>query len=362
MAAVRIQPYVPPAKPQIALVGDCPSKGDLDWSRPFRCYKGTELGEMMIEAGLEMGNCYQTTVIKERPPFGDPIKSLCFKKRDVTDLAKQLGWKDYPFPPIQAGKYLHPLWALELLRLRDELQSQNVNLVITLGAFATWALTGIGAITKCRGTVVESTLLPGQKVLPTFHPGGIVADWSKRVVAVQDFIKASHEADFPEIRRVKRAFHIAEHPREIYEFYQRWLRGKTIAADIETNNNQFISCISFSADPQRALCVPFISYNGRSHTHYWRTSVEEIEAWEGVAAILEGPEPLLWQNGLYDLQYLLKCGIHPRNNKHDTMLSHHARWPELPKSLGFMGSIFCNEAAWKEMRPRGKEKTGKRDE
>jgi hypothetical protein len=31
----------------------------------------------------------------------------------------------------------------------------------------------------------------------------------------------------------------------------------------------------------------------------------------------------------------------------DTMLLHHALYPEMQKDLGFLGSIYTNEASWK---------------
>jgi hypothetical protein len=43
------------------------------------------------------------------------------------------------------------------------------------------------------------------------------------------------------------------------------------------------------------------------------------------------------------------------------MLLHHALQPESEKSLGFLGSIYTDEASWKTMRQRGKT-TIKRDE
>jgi len=43
------------------------------------------------------------------------------------------------------------------------------------------------------------------------------------------------------------------------------------------------------------------------------------------------------------------------------MLLHHALYPELPKGLGFLGSIYTNEASWKLMR-RERSDTVKRDE
>jgi hypothetical protein len=70
-----------------------------------------------------------------------------------------------------------------------------------------------------------------------------------------------------------------------------------------------------------------------------------------VATILRSPAPKVFQNGLYDLHYIWRTWrIAPRNCLHDTMLRHHAEYPELPKSLGFMGSVYTDELSWKLMR------------
>ena len=42
------------------------------------------------------------------------------------------------------------------------------------------------------------------------------------------------------------------------------------------------------------------------------------------------------------------------------MLLHHSLFPELQKGLGFLGSIYTNEASWKLM--RGQDDSNKKDE
>jgi hypothetical protein len=54
-------------------------------------------------------------------------------------------------------------------------------------------------------------------------------------------------------------------------------------------------------------------------------------------------------------------GIAPNKCLHDTMLAFHALFPELPKGLGFLGSIFTNDIAWKQLRS-AKSDSEKRDE
>jgi len=64
---------------------------------------------------------------------------------------------------------------------------------------------------------------------------------------------------------------------------------------------------------------------------------------------------------MYDLQYILPLGIAARANLEDTMLLHHSHYPEMKKGLGFLGSIYTSEPAWKLMRTM-KADTEKRDE
>ena len=68
-----------------------------------------------------------------------------------------------------------------------------------------------------------------------------------------------------------------------------------------------------------------------------------------------------FQNGLYDISFLWRAyGIRVMGAEHDTMLLHHALQPESLKGLGFLGSIYTDHGAWKQM--RGKVATIKGDE
>ena len=78
--------------------------------------------------------------------------------------------------------------------------------------------------------------------------------------------------------------------------------------------------------------------------------------------LLESVIPKVFQNGLFDMQYLARMGLQVRNALHDTMLLHHVLYPELQKGLGFLGSIYSNEPAWKLMRTHKGEEELKRDE
>ncbi len=50
---------------------------------------------------------------------------------------------------------------------------------------------------------------------------------------------------------------------------------------------------------------------------------------------------------------MLRAGLRPTMCDHDSMLLHHALYPEMLKGLGFLGSIYANDIAWKSMRTKG---------
>ena len=55
-------------------------------------------------------------------------------------------------------------------------------------------------------------------------------------------------------------------------------------------------------------------------------------------------------------------GIPTHGEVEDTMMIHHCLYPEMDKGLGFLGLLYTNQTAWKQMRPRGTKMEGKADE
>jgi hypothetical protein len=64
----------------------------------------------------------------------------------------------------------------------------------------------------------------------------------------------------------------------------------------------------------------------------------------------------IFQNALFDTNRLWRgYGVTFGGDIEDTMLMHHALQPESQKDLGFLGSVYTNEPAWKLMRTREKD-------
>lgn len=340
----------PRTSPKIALVGEAWGETEAQTGLPFMGSSGQELTRMLGEAGISVSSCFMTNTFNLRPANND-IETLCGPKGAVG--------AGYNLLPIRQGKYILPEYLGELARLKSELTAARPNLAIALGGTAAWALIGSAKITAQRGTITESCLVPGLKVLPTFHPSAILRNWANRPIVVADLLKAAREQEYPEIRRPQRQVLINPTLDEVIDITEQIIGGDPglLAVDIETAHRQ-ITMIGFAWGVDRAAVIPFaLKHPFRS---YWPDHESEVKAWRCVKAIVESQVPKLFQNGLYDIQYIARMGFAVNNCAHDTMLLHHALYPELPKSLGFLGSIYTNEAAWKLMRHNTE--TTKRDE
>ena len=338
-----------PRTAKLAIVGEALGESEDTMGAPFMGASGQELNRMLKEAGINRSDCFLTNVLAFRPQNND-IEKLCVKKAETGEL--------YPMPPFRQGKYIHPQFLSEIDRLKLELSTVRPNLILALGNTACWALLLRSAISSLRGAIAPSVQPSGFKVLPTYHPAAVLRNWALRTIVVTDLIKAFRERDFPEIKRPERTIVINPSLSDI----ANWIAGlsphASLACDIETSRGQ-ITMVGFASSASSAIVIPFVDPQKPTYS-YWDSKFQESQAWNFVGQLLEGSRPKIFQNGLYDLQYLLRLGFRPRNCTEDTMLLHHSLFPELQKGLGFLGSIYTNEASWKLM--RGQDDSNKKDE
>lgn len=335
------RPCIRPTGPKpssIMMVGEAPGEEEQRKGMPFVGASGQELMRMLEEVGLSRGQVFLTNVLLTRPP-GNNLEKFLLPKKELPS--------DYPttLPPVAQSKYLAPPFLPELDQLYQCVADVSPNIIVALGNTALWAFAGHGAISKYRGTVMPS---PYGKVLPTYHPAAVLRDWSLRTLVIADLMKAVRHSTSPELHRPRRELWINPTIPDIIRWMDQELpNAQAIAVDVETRMGQ-ITEIGFASRKDCALVIPFIrGYND----NYWSFE-DECIAWRLVRTILDTSIPKIFQNGLYDLQYIWRSGVPVRAALHDTMLHHHSLWPELPKSLGFMGSIHTDEPAWKVLRNR----------
>lgn len=373
-------------QPKLLIIGEAFGREESELKRPFIGEAGRELFLMLGEAmpqlapelhleaqqmmrygqawvkkrdlWLEAAGIGLTNVLNFRPPE-NKLASLCGTKAEV-------GGKYYALPAISHGKYLRPEFLGELGRLYSEINQLQPNLVLAAGNTACWALLRATNISQIRGAITRSpseiTELRPQKVLPTYHPAGVLYQWSWRPVVVMDLIKAEMEMRFSEIRRPKRDCIVSPTLDEASEWVKDTFtieRPRMLACDIETRYGQ-TRCVGFARSRSEALVIPFTD-GTKPGWSYWQSPEDELTAWRLVESLLESPIEKLFQNGMYDLQYLTRMGLKIRNCTEDTMLLHHSMFPEMRKGLDFLGSCYTQESSWKLMR-RQRPDTEKRDE
>lgn len=331
---------------------------------PFVGQAGQELNRMMKGAGFDHSDILLTNVLNLRPP-GNKFEAVLVPKAAVG--------KDYKLPALASGKYMP--WDLlpHVARLWKEIWALDPNLIICFGGKAAWAVLGMPKIGSIRGAIAQSQKLPPHlfdsqeyqthstnrryKVLPTYHPSAVLRNWSLRVITLADLMKAERERLFPEIVRPTRWILVDPTIEEVEAWTEQTLANPPpiMGVDIETKARQ-IEMIGFGRARDSGMVVPFWGPHDGS---YWPTADLEVRARICCRRLMDSEIPKVFQNGIYDIQYCWCEGMPPRNCTEDTMLRHHSMYPEMPKGLGFLGSIYTNEASWKLMR---QEETTKRDE
>lgn len=352
-------------KCKIAFIGEAPSDYERIYGAPLVGPSGRTFDQILRVAGLacEGGGLPQgslgraervrrlldartaylvTNVFDEQLP-DNSVKAWCAPAQEAKT------WQNYDLPPIKGAGWLRPEYCHHLERLAEELRRCSPTLVVPLGATALWAMTGVSDITLARGAVSTTSPFFGSiKCLPTHHPAHVNQEFKLFHVVVTDLVKAAAEAEFPEVRLSARKIHIRPTVRDLVGWRSTLVRQERLAVDIETAKQQ-ITCIGFAPSAEEAFVIPFADYANPSKS-YWSRVEEEMAAWDLVRALCEGPAVKTFQNGLYDCYYLIRqAGIWPRNYSEDTRLMHHALYPELPKSLAFMGSTYANLGPWKLM-------------
>jgi len=363
-------------KPPILLIGEAPGELEARSGFAFVGGSGAELLKMLGQAGVihldnrdqRLLSLYYST---QKPEHTNAIWERHADAIHRTNVFSQhpprndLGWFCGPkstaiagYPQLSSSKWVREEFEPELDRLADEILNVNPNLVVCLGNTPLWALTGRTRITKWRGaTQVSTHCVADYKLLPTYHPAAVLYQWSIRPTVIADLIKARREAELgPELWRPAREIWIEPTIEDVNAFIQAHIRGcKFLSVDIETSG-QRITCIGFAPTSELAIVIPFDDER-RKNGSYWESPELERKCWRLVMGVLQDPTiPKLFHNGLYDIAFLWRSmRIAVRGAIHDTMLLMHSLQPESMngqeghKNLGYVGSVYANECAWKNL-------------
>ena len=304
---------------KICIVGEAPGQEEDASGIPFVGSSGKLLNRLLRTAGIDRNECYITNVIKQRPPEND-IDRLGEIGLTLDNCVKEL---------------------------KDELSHNSHNIIVPLGNVALQALTSHSSITKYRGSILHSTLIENQKIIPTIHPAAALRQYEVTALMVADFTKIKRESETPGFESIpQRIFTINPTYLNTLDELERLIEEpKELSLDIETNfGATYIKCVGLTDNPLTAFCIPFIS--GKKSR--W-TSGEETQIWKRLKHLLNlSTNYKIIQNALFEMTVLYPWVGEISSVYIDTMVAQNLCYPELKKDLGTITSLYTNEPFYKD--------------
>ena len=336
---------------KIAIVGESPGKDEVAQRQGFVGKAGQTLNMMLSAAGIERRECSIYNVVKRAPEGGydsEHFKQTFYETKIEPKLTK--GGK----PSKKVVKITRPTAELEAWYdlLQSELEVLHPNVVIATGGEALKFLCGVEGITNYRGSLMESTRIPGLKVVPIVHPSWITkqAQWEYYYISMVDIKKALRESKLPVLERIKYRS-VIPHEVDVAVGNLGYLAdsGQDYSLDLEIRAGS-IACIGLAyARPElTGFCIPTQTTKGP----YWTPNDESLIL-TALDKLFRVNPNLIGQNiWSFDLYWLLRrYGMYPAGVKMDTMIGQFLLAPELPKGLDFIASIHTDAVFWK---PEGK--------
>lgn len=354
---MTLVPASGPIPAKIMIVGEAPGADEVARGEPFVGVSGNELNKMLGEAGISRQECFVTNVARERPPSYQD-KTGKWMHNDIEQWISEL--KNHPRLPDKKTPdpsfvfKQHDLWLKKpildgLVMLSQEIAAVKPNVIIACGNLAMWALTAKWGITKWRGSMLSTP--HGTKVIPTYHPSAILRQWPWRAITVKDLRTAAR-------------FHNGEpYPKPTYNFLIRpsfqdvmeilymleSILDKQpirLSFDLETRSGH-TACAGISWTLTDALCIPLMAA-GRP-LGYWPEDQEARVTYALYRVLTHRNVQVVGQNILYDSQYTYRHWHFVPRVAQDCMISQHTMFAELPKSLAFQASMYCNHYVfWKD--------------
>ena len=343
---IKVGPYGP-RDAKIMLVGEAPGKDEVKEGRPFVGLAGQRLRQFLMMVGIDPEAVYYTNMCKYQPP-GNRLATWFDANGQPNDLVLE-----------------------GLIELKQEINEVKPNVVVALGNFPNWALTGKSRWVKVkdtkeftytgihdhRGSIYPWRFDPSVKVIPTFHPAYILREGMQdHGTWLCDLEGIKRESEFPEIRRPQKdivllnkqgasLMHMDEKTEKITlepmveneRTIKDWLLDdpeKTLTVDIEYMGSKLLCC-GMTVHRDTAIVV---QTNTPESIDYCRS-------------ILTSGIPLNAQNAAFEASILEWHYQMPimQHVKFDTMLAAHASNPELPKALDYLMSIYTDQPYHKGM-------------
>lgn len=313
------------------IIGEAPGAEEERLGAPFMGAAGMELNRMLGEAGLNRSDAFVTYLCRVRPLNNDITAFIPATKKDLTSAHIPLLDRRV-MPCIVEGYNL----------LMKEIELCKPRVIIALGNAAQWALTQRWGAKHWRGSQLFTD--SGIPVIPTYAPAMVLRQWSLRTIVVHDMRRAAlivRDGPVPEpVRRytIRPSYDaVIEALGNLRGLCERTPAGFILSLDIETAGGHIV-CLGIGWSRADAICIPFST--GAGMVHHW-TLEDEAQIVHALYRLLTHTNArIIWQNGLFDAQYIFRHWHFLPRHHCDTMIGHHTCFSTTQKSLDFLASMY----------------------
>jgi DNA polymerase I-like protein with 3'-5' exonuclease and polymerase domains/uracil-DNA glycosylase len=314
--------------PDILIVSDYPSAEEIAAKSAFVGSNESFYQRLFSSNQYSLSNTYRTTFCKEAAPIflQSQIRKGKIKWSKPTPEIRE--WADAQFEAFQ-----------------DEIKTFQPKVIIGAGDLPLWYIASEEKIRKFRGSIIPSTFKVGERsipYIPILPSRYIFSDIKWKTVTQLDISKAigllsKDWKPFPEGYHLWTCFSDSS----LRSYLERIKNSEFVVVDIETFYN-FITCIGLSASPCEACCIPIDDPRV--------PRAETISMLRTLARFNSDPSiKKIGQNfNSYDWTVLEKRGFEVNGYVGDTLLLSHVLYPELPRALDFLTSIYTDIPYYKD--------------
>lgn len=313
---------------QLMIIGDYPTEKDLVSRQAFSSYDGALLKSFLNENNFRFNDAWKTTYIKGEIDKEAVRLFLKNKKKKVPFNCE--GIDTYKELLLEEMKKLKPRVCLAV----GELALNFLTGEYGVGQFA-------GSVLPLKPEIAMKTGLYTTLVVPILHPRDLNKQYKMRFPTRFFIGRAIKYLSNRYVDPAKKyVTWVAKRQGDLRDYLNRQVhKAKYYTSDIETFRG-FITCAGFCFDGKEAVSVPLLDE---------KIPIKERAAmFRMVLRVWESKLPLIGQNFAYDDWVNSYFGIQMGNIYDDTMLLAHSMYPELPKNLGFLTSIYTEMPYFKD--------------
>lgn len=307
-----------PSTCKFCILAGKPTNAEINTHQPFTGRSAELLKTLLTTAGIAETDIYYTHVIKT--PTSKPLISIGKNG------------------PTHGLEYIE-----EEKKLYEELSLLNARVYIPIDDIALYALTREYKTSKYRGSILYPSVLHGKPCVPTLPPSSAERNYLFRHFMLHDLIKARKESSTPDSRAPQPRLITNPSFSESIQYIRDAYNCSIIGFDIETARGE-LDCFSIAQSVNDSICIPIVRNGDPAFS-----AEEELQILLELGRLLanRNVEKVL-QNGIYDATFLYERYGLVINSAHDTMIAHGLMYPDFPKSLAFLNSIYTRHPFYKD--------------